>query len=295
MQRRSFLKNSSLALVAAGGARAIPIQKQKKDGIGPSLALNAYSFSRPLLGGSMSLEELFSFAAKTGFEAVDLTAYYIPGYPEVPEDRVLFDIKKMAFRLGIGISGTGVRNDFTVSDPEELKSNIKLVKNWIVAASKLGVPHVRVFAGKGEDNVEPRKNVKSRIITSLQECADFAENHGVMVAFQNHHDFIKSTKETIEIVEGVKSDWFGLMIDIGSITATDVYGDIEKLIPHAITWQVKENVRSGGVMVPTDFEKLMKIVHRSKYTGYFPVETLGEGDPIVKVTKLVESLAPYFS
>jgi hypothetical protein len=85
------------------------------------------------------------------------------------------------------------------------------------------------------------------------------------------------------------------MIDIGSITATDVYGDIEKLIPHAITWQVKENVRSGGVMVPTDFEKLMKIVHRSKYTGYFPVETLGEGDPIVKVTKLVESLAPYFS
>ena len=61
------------------------------------------------------------------------------------------------------------------------------------------------------------------------------------------------------------------------------------------TWQVKENMRSGGEMVPTNFERLMKIVHESKYTGYFPIETLGEGDPLLKVRKLVERISPYFN
>ncbi len=99
MKRRSFLKTSSLAIVGAGG---------------------------------MSIENLFRFARQTGFSAADLTAYYIPGYPEVPDDRELYRIKKMVFRMGMALAGTGVRNDFTLSDPDQLAKEIELVKEWIV-------------------------------------------------------------------------------------------------------------------------------------------------------------------
>ena len=145
MKRRTFLRASSLALAGSTGPRLIvPECKPQDKGFGCTLALNAYSFNDPLLAGEMSLEELFRFARATGFAGVDLTAYYIPGYPDVPDDSVLFGIRRSAFRLGLALSGTGVRNDFTLSDPKELEKEVQLVMAWVVAAAKLGAPQVRV-------------------------------------------------------------------------------------------------------------------------------------------------------
>jgi len=222
---------------------------------------------------------------------VDLTAYYIPGYPEVPEDKVLFEIKRSAFKLGLAISGTGVRNDFALSDPVELANSIELVKKWVIAASTMGAPHMRVFAGRGSENGSSRDKVKTQMIEAFQECADFASRYGVMIAFQNHYDYIKTTSDVIEIMEGVNSEWFGLMLDIGSIPGPDPYADIEQLIPYAISWQVKEEMRSENGKVPTDFIRLLKIVSDQHYTGYFPLETLGEGDPRQKVRKLYQDVS----
>lgn len=285
MLRRSFLRTSSLALIP--GNLGFPKLNPSKDrGIMPTLALNAYSFNDALLNGGMTIEDLFRFAAETGFHGVDLTAYYIPEYPDVPGDQVLFDIKKQAFRMGLTISGTGVRNDFTLLERDSLQEEIRLVKRWIRAASLLGAPHVRVFAGRGSYPDHERENIKSRLIESFQECTAFASDHGVMVTYQNHNDFIIVTEEIIEIMDRVDSEWFGLMLDIGSLPVPDPYQDIESLIPYAVSWQVKEHVLSEKGPVPTDFDRLLKIVRRSGYHGYFPLETLGEGDPFEKVKTL---------
>lgn len=292
MQRRTFLRASSLTLAGAG---SMPMMvgpfRPEKDNFGCTLALNAFSFNTPLLEGGMTLDELFRFARATGFSAVDLTAYYIQGYPEVPPDEILFGIRKKAFKLGLALSGTGVRNDFTLSDPEALQEQITLVKGWVRAASRMGAPHVRVFAGRGPEEDGSREAVKSRIIASLQECADFAANYGVMVAFQNHYDFIKSNDEILEILQGVHSEWFGLMLDIGSVEGPDPYQGIAALIPYAITWQVKEQVRTATGSALTDFNRLIQMVRETGYQGYFPLETLGEGDPFQKVKILYSQVA----
>ncbi len=285
MYRRTFLKTSSLACMA-GLAQPVKPGLGKDGKIRPAISLNAYSFNSPLLAQEMSLKELFRFAAETGFMGVDLTAYYIPGYPEVPEDQTLFDIKKMALLQGIAITGTGVRNDFTSADPEVRAKEIDLVKNWIVAAAKLGAPYVRVFAGRESPEGHTRDEIKSWIIQAFQECADFASSYGVMVTFQNHNDFIVATEDIIDIMEGVHSEWFGFMLDIGSLPVPDPYKDIERLIRYAVTWQVKENVNTDEGSVPTDFARLMKIVNEHNYQGFFPLETLGEGDARKKVQAL---------
>jgi sugar phosphate isomerase/epimerase len=293
MKRRKFLQTSSLACLAgatAPSALSAGVEKESGQGMQPSICLNAYSFNQPLRDGEMSLEDMFRFAAETGFEGVDLTAYYIPGYPEVPPDEVLFGIKKMAFRYGLNVVGTGVRNDFALTDAAAREKEIQLVKDWVTAAVKLGATSVRVFSGRTAAEGHPREEVKSWIIAAMQECADFAGENGVMIAYQNHDDYIVTTRDILDVLDGVDSEWFGLMLDIGSLPVPDPYPEIETLIPWAITWQIKSHLKTGNSTEPTDFARLMKIVKKHDYRGYFPIEALGPGDPYQKVRSIYRNV-----
>ena len=252
-------------------------------------SLNAYSFNDPLSKGKMNLDDLLEFCAENQFDAVDLTGYYFPGYPEVPSDEYLYHIKQKAFLLGLEISGTGVRNDFTDPDPVKRKASVELVKKWIVAAEKLGAPVIRVFSGTADTKGMPRAEVVDYLVKDLAECAEFGKAHGVVVAIQNHNDFIKTADQAIEIIRRVNSDWFGLILDIGSFR-TDPYNEIAQTIPYAVNWQLKETVFVNGIEQKTDLNRLMKIISESGYRGYLPIETLGEGDPKVKVPRFLKEV-----
>lgn len=252
-------------------------------------SLNAYSFNGPLTKGEMNLDQLLEFCAANQFDAVDITAYYFPGYPEVPSDEYLYHIKQKAFLLGLEISGTGVRNDFTDPDPAKRKVSVELVKKWIVAAEKLGAPVIRVFSGMADTKGLAREKVVDYMVADLKECAAFGKAHGVVVAIQNHNDFIKTADQAIEIIRRVNSDWFGLILDIGSFR-TDPYNEIAQTIPYAVNWQLKETVFVNGVEQKVDLDRLMKIIKESGYRGYLPLETLGEGDPKVKVPRFLNEI-----
>jgi hypothetical protein len=57
-----------------------------------------------------------------------------------------------------------------------------------------------------------------------------------------------------------------------------------------VTWQIKENIWIDGKETPTDLGKLFKIIKKSGYRGYLPIETLGEGDPYVKIPRMIENV-----
>ena len=292
MKRRSFLKTSSIALAGTAGIPSAGKMIIDPADYSPALSLNAYSFNEALLNGGMSLNSLFQFAARTGFSAVDLTAYYLPGYPEVPGDDLLYEIKRKAFRTGISFSGTGVRNNFTVAGEEALAAEIDLVKQWIVAASKLGAPNMRVFAGNVPSGGSAG-DIQQQVIDAFRECARFGSRYGVTVALQNHNDYLVSADEVIEIIKRVNSEWLGLMLDIGSLPGPDPYSEIDKLIPYAFTWQIKEEVRTGSGTSPVDFQRLMKLIRKHRFQGFLPLETLGEGDPREKVKALYNKVSEY--
>jgi len=278
-------------MAGAPGLRPSKVDIQTSSGYGITPSLNAYSFNKALLEEGMSLDQLFIFAAQAGFSAVDLTAYYIPGYPEVPGDQTLYEIKRDAFRTGISFSGTGVRNDFTVRGEEALAKEIDLVKQWIIAASKLGAPNIRVFDGKAPSTENTNSIIHQQVVDAFRECARFGARHGVNVAYQNHHDFLIRTNEIIDMIRKVDSVWFGLMLDTGSVAGPDPYRDIEKLIPYAVTWQVKEQVRTADGNEALDVNRLLDILHKHQYHGFLPLETLGEGDPRIKVKELYQKVA----
>jgi sugar phosphate isomerase/epimerase len=240
------------------------------------ISLNAYSFNKLLMdnkvsGKGMSLFELIDWSAEHGFDAVDITGYYFPGYPMVPSDEFINRVKRHAFLRGLDISGTGVRNDFTNPDPAKRAADVKLVKAWIDVAVKLGAPVIRIFSGPVPAGYENRRDeVTGYMAESIKECAAYAAQKGVLIGLQNHGDFIKTADEAIKLVKMVNSDWFGLVVDSGFFP----YADVEKAMPYAVNFQLKESFSGPAGPIKMDVTKIMNIVKRSGYQGYLPIETL---------------------
>ncbi len=239
----------------------------------------------------MNLDQLLEFCGEVGFDAADLTAYYFPGYPNVPDDEYLYHLKRKAFSLGLEISGTGVRNDFTDPDKKKRKESIALVKRWIEAAEKIGAPVIRIFAGNQKPAGYSRDQIIGWMSKDIIKCVEYGKKHGVVVAIQNHNDFIQTADQAIEIIKMINDpEWFGLILDTGSYRVGDPYAEIAKTANYAVNWQVKEKIFINGAEQETDLEKLIGIIKASTYRGYLPIETLGSGDPKIKVPGLLNKL-----
>ncbi len=126
--RRGFLARSisiaASALIGGPAAALAAGEVKRHPGTKIKLALNSYSFNRQLMAGQMSLDDVIDYCAAHSIDGVDLTGYYFPGYPKVPTDEYIYGLKKRAYLNGVSISGTGVRNDFTLADPLARKSSI---------------------------------------------------------------------------------------------------------------------------------------------------------------------------
>jgi sugar phosphate isomerase/epimerase len=129
----------------------------------------------------------------------------------------------------------------------------------------------------------------------IRECAEYARQHGVMIAIQNHNDFIKTADHVLNLFEKINSEWVGLMLDIGSYRSANPFAEIEQTVPLAITWQVKEEMFINNQPVKTDLDRLKKIIDASTYRGYLPIETLGEGNPKEKITFMYREVKKRFS
>jgi sugar phosphate isomerase/epimerase len=318
--RRNFLKTAALLPLAAAGvtsSASAAIEPAKRVG-GPLLKVscNAYSFAKLLndqlqeRGPGMSLIDLADFCAKVGFDAFDPTGYYFPGYekngPGVPTDKFIFALKRRAFDLGLGISGTGVGNNFTVADKAARAVDVQRIKNWAEVAAKLGAPVLRVFADtqmraqtwETASNGAKRVDVEKWIADDIRACADHAGKFGVIIGVQNHGDFIKTADDLISLLNRIDSPWCGAIVDTGYFKAADPYTEMAKAAPYAVNWQVKQSPMGveKEAEAPTDLKRLLKIVRDSGYRGYLPIETLsprgggGGYDPYVVVPKFLAEL-----
>lgn len=283
--RRDFVKSLLIAPTLTS-IEAIKVEDKSKNGK-LKTSLNAYSFNDPLMAKTMNLDDLLDFCAAHNFDGVDLTGYYFPKYPQVPTDEYIYHIKRKAHLLGVSISGTGIRNDFTNPDPNKRKDDIQLIKNWIEVASKLGAPVIRIFAGVLNPKEYTWDQIAAWMVKDIQECVAYGQKHGVIVAIQNHNDFIKTADEAIKIIKMVNMEWFGLILDTGSYRIGDPYEQIARTIPYAVNWQVKENIFVNGQEEKTNLKRLFKIIKESGYRGYIPIETLGKGDPNEKVPRFM--------
>ena len=160
-------------------------------------------------------------------------------------------------------------------------------------AAKLGAPVLRVFAGKSELPGYTWQQISQWVVESLQACSEYAAKKGVIIGIQNHHDFIKTADQVIDILQRVNSPWCGLILDVGSFRENEVYSEIKKALPFAVNWQLKETVFLGKTETPTDLKKIFEIIKESNYRGYIPIETLRKGDPKLIIPEFLAQIKPH--
>jgi sugar phosphate isomerase/epimerase len=279
LTRRSFL----------GAAAAVAIDPIKRHGPPRmKLSLAAYSFRAALTGSrkSMTLEDFIDRAAAWDLDAVEPTSYYFPD-PATPE--YCRKLRRHAFLLGLGISGTAIRNTFAHPPGPERDREVAHVKRWVDLAVDLGAPTIRIFAGdlhKGTTEAQAR----GWCIDAIHECCEHAARRGVILALENHGGIVSTVDQLLSIVKAIDSDWFGVNWDSGNFRSADPYGDLAKAAPYAVVAQVKTEVWPNGVRQEADLARVIGILRASGYRGFVALEYEAEQDPFVAVPGYLKDL-----
>jgi sugar phosphate isomerase/epimerase len=162
---------------------------------------------------------------------------------------------------------------------------VQRIKAWIEVAARLGAPTIRAFADSQPPHKSwqlaagqaPRETVEAWVAEALHECAEHGRKFGVIVAVQNHGDFIRTGAEHLGLIKRVDHEWCAPLVDTGKYLTADPYADIALTAPHAVNWQIKETMQSTLDSPRADLGKLLTIIRRSGYHGYLPIETLRMG------------------
>ena len=289
--RRGFLGRAIgiAALVARPDSAIAAGEVKRRAGTRIKVALNAYSFNRPLMAGEMTPDDVIEYCASQSLDGVDMTGYYLQGYPKVPPDTYLYNLKKKACFNGVTISGTGVRNDFTFADPAARKVQIALVKDWIEVAQKLGATVIRVFSGLSIPAGSTYEKVLEYMIPAFQECAEYGKSRGVIVGLQHHDDFLKTADQTIDVVKAVNSDWFSVILDVGSLRKGDPYAEIESYCRMRSPGRSRRTCTWTGRRRRFDLPKIRAIIEKVGFR-VSPIEALGQGDSRAIVTAFLDKV-----
>jgi sugar phosphate isomerase/epimerase len=298
--RRDFLKTSAalavggMGLLAPGRAAAIESIQRK----GPAhfkLSLVGYSFRKYFTekdpAKKITLFDLVDFCADNGIPAVELTGYY---FPKPLTDEFLMKLKRHLYLRGVNASGTSLGANFAPTEKDKLREQIDSVKKWVDVAVALGAPYIRVFANKTKD--AKLADAQKQCIESLQECAEYSGMKGVFIGLENDQGITANAEQTLTLVHGVKSPWFGQNLDLGNFKVPDPYADVALCAPYAINVHCKINTHPTGKPEPepADYARQFKILRDVNYQGYIALEYEAEPDPYTAVPEMMKKVLANF-
>lgn len=279
--RREWLASSAVAglsVFAASGRMGVAAATDR-GAYRVKLSVAAYSFRKHLpegpKKGSMTLLDLCDMASGWGMDAVELTSYYFTS-----EDKSYFHaLKSKAFRLGLDISGTAIRNNFCHPDAKRRAWEIAHVKKWTDHAVEFGAPCIRIFGGNKHPEVSEQQAFRW-VIEGMKESCDYAGTRGVYLAIENHGYLTGSAAEVLRIVHGVDHEWLGVNLDSGNFSSRP-YDNMEELAPHAVNVQLKTDVVNddGNGRRRGDYRRILGILRDAGYLGYVALEYEDDEDP----------------
>ena len=257
------------------------------------LSVAAYSYRKYLnfKNPTMTMEDFVAEAAAMDLDGCEPTSYWFPNYPGAISTDYLLTLKQQAFRLGLDISGTAIRNNFCLPEGKPRENALAHTRQWIDYAAILGAPVIRIFAGYVPQG-DTFEAALQRCVAGVNESLEYAAKKGVFLAIENHGGITKEADGLLEICRRVNdSPWFGVNFDSGNFQSDDPYGDLAKIAPYAVNAQIKVEIRPAGKdKEPADLKRIVKILADAGYRGYLVLEYEGSGDPKTEVPKYIDQL-----
>jgi sugar phosphate isomerase/epimerase len=296
--RRRFLQSSlGTTLALAGGGVLAPLAAPAIEPIKRSgssrlrLSLAAYSFRQTFNhqdpAKRITLFDFVDFCADHGCDGAEVTAYY---FPAQFDSDYLVKLKRHAFLRGIEISGSAVGNNFALPKDPKRDEQIAMTKKWIDRCAILGAPHIRVFGGPEQKDLE-KAQARNLCVEALEECCDYAGTKGIFLGLENHGGIVAESKDLLDIVRAVKSPWLGVNLDTGNFHTDDPYVDLAKCAPYAVNVQYKVEVQyRGKPKQSADMPRVIKILRDANYQGYVALEYEAAEDAWKAVPTWLEKL-----
>lgn len=290
--RRQLLKTAALAPAASLVLTGEPLRAAPPDVRVPNtqLSLAAYSVRDIFRSKEMDLFDFIDWCRDLDLAGTELTSYY---FKEGFDKAYLHQLKLHAFRNGVTISGTAIRNNFCLPGGPERDKEVAHVKMWIDHAAEFYGPHIRIFAGNVPQGVE-KKTAIGWVADAIKESLEHAERRGVVLGLENHGGITARAADLLAICEAVGDHpWFGINLDTGNFR-TNPYEELAMIAPLTVNVQVKVRIRQeDGSRGQADFERIKKILVDSGYRGWVTLE-YEEDDPIREVPKYIRELKRIF-
>lgn len=282
MDRRSFLRSSSLAAVAAtlgsGFNRlladhheATPLYK---------ISLAQWSLHRAFRSGDKDSLD-FAKIARKDFD-IDAIEYVNQFFMDKAKDSAYIkDLDKRAQDQGVKQLLIMCDGEGNLGDPDKTRRT-QAVENhykWVEAAKTLGCHSIRVNAasrGSYDDQI-------SLAADGLARLSEFAAGHGLNVIVENHGGLSSNGAWLAAVIRKVNLRNCGTLPDFGNFRVSneemyDRYQGVKELMPFAYAVSAKSHdFNDLGNEAHTDYYKMMKIVLNAGYHGYVGIEYEGGG------------------
>jgi len=304
INRRSFLWTSALS-TAAFSTHAAETSRKAQAKVRLAVATYSYWHFRP---PKVSIEAVIDKAAVLGVEGVDLLHRQM----ESEEPGYLRKLKRHALSRGVALVCLSIHQDFVDPSAEERKKNVQHTIRCIELASTLGIPCIRLNSGRwntiasfddlmkarGQEPVLPGYTEDDGFkwcIECVQQCLPKAEEHGVVLAMENHWGLTRTPEGLLRIVNAVDSPWLGALMDTGNFLENP-YEKLKQIAPKTVFVQAKTYFGGGEwYTLDLDYKRIANILREVNYSGYISLEFEGKENADSAVPKSIEMLRKAFN
>lgn len=188
----------------------------------------------------MTMLDFVDKAKAFDVEGVSLESCFLPdpGKEELRELRTALDRHELMVVWAWGHpGGLGSGNR-----PEQLAD----LKKHTVIAGRLGAKTMRICCGGRRTRIEDWPTHRAKLLPLLREAVDHARTQGVVLAIENHIDFLAD--ELVDLVLSINSPWLGVCLDTANNLRMleDPMVAIRKLAPFAKATHIKDVAARSG-------------------------------------------------
>ena len=304
--RRSFIRNGFGSALATAVLPAVRISNNNEVAVQPKprikLSISSYSYWH-FKGEKFPVEKVIDEAAKLGVEGIDILHRQMNG----TDTKYINELKRRAYNNGIAFTCLSIHQGFVTPDKKEWQKNIDNTKEWIELSAKMGVPCMRLNSGRWGTTASFDELMKNHgiepilpgyteddgfkwCIEAIQQCIPTAEQHGVVLALENHWGLCSTPEGMLRIKKAIDSPWLGLLMDTGNFLENP-YSKLEKIAPQAVFVQAKTYYGGGEwYTLDLDYDRIISILNNVNYHGYLSLEYEGKEDAATAVPKSIAML-----
>ncbi len=240
------------------------------------LSVSMWSVVKVVEAGRMGLFEFLEFASGQGVEGVELLDYFWKNErAESPQ------VKTRLADMGLKLAAYSIGNDFFEPDAVARVKVIDAVKHGVDVANELGVNLVRVFSGSHREGYTLEDGM-AWILEGLTAGAAYAQQHGVILALENHGLMAGRSDQVRTIIQKVNSSALRANLDTGNflLVGQNPVDAVQELGPLVALVHLKDFRRAG----PADTVHVFRALDGTSFTG----AVTGEG--LVDLPRIIATL-----